>query len=81
MTFSYFSKDGEEGFPGNLIFKVKYEIFDDNSLRIDYYAKVLDKPTVIGITNHSYFNLKGAGNGEILEHNLQICADQITIVD
>jgi aldose 1-epimerase len=74
------SKDGEEGFPGNLIAHVRYSLSGNNELRIEYSATT-DKDTVINLTNHSYFNLAGAGNGDVLNHELSIDADQFTSAD
>ena len=74
------SPDGDQGFPGNLNFTVTYTLKADNTLRIDYRATT-DKPTVLNPTNHSYFNLKGAGDGNVLDHLLQIFADTITPTD
>ncbi len=76
----YLSKDGEEGYPGNLSTTVTYLITDKNELKIIYMAKT-DKPTVINLTHHSYFNLAGQGNGNILNHILMINADKFTVVD
>jgi aldose 1-epimerase len=78
VEFTYTSKDGEEGYPGNLTLTVRYTLTDDNTLTIDYSATT-DKKTVINVTNHSYFNL--AGSGTILDHDLEIEADQYTPVD
>jgi len=74
------SPDGDQGFPGKLDFTVTYTLKANNTLRLDYRATT-DKPTVLNITNHSYFNLKGAGNGDVLNHRLQIFADAITPTD
>ena len=75
----YISADGEEGYPGNLTFTVKYTV-EDNSLLIDYEA-VSDKDTLWNPTNHAYFNLDGEGTGDCRENILQINADEITPVD
>lgn len=80
ITLSLLSPDGDEGYPGNLQVTLAYELTDDNALNIHYEATT-DKPTVIGLTQHSYFNLKGAGNGTIKDHLLQINADFVTILD
>jgi aldose 1-epimerase len=80
VKLSYLSKDGEEGYPGNLSVVVTYTLTNDNELKIHYEAET-DKPTPVNLTHHSYFNLKGAGNGDILEHLLTIDADRFTPVD
>jgi aldose 1-epimerase len=80
VAFSYLSKDGEEGFPGNLKVKVTYTLKDSNELVIDYEAST-DKATPINVSQHSYFNLKGEGNGDILDHEIMINADKFTPVD
>ena len=80
VELSYLSKDGEEGYPGNLKVKVIYFLNNKNQLIITYKAKT-DKPTPINLSNHSYFNLKGAGNGTILNHYLTINADKYTEVN
>ena len=80
LELSYLSKDGEEGFPGNLKVNVIYTLTDANALQIEYSA-VSDKKTVVNLTNHSYFNLAGQSSGNILGHQLMIQADKFTPVD
>ncbi|MDR3703570.1 MAG: galactose mutarotase [Candidatus Sulfopaludibacter sp.] len=80
VELTFVSKDGEEGFPGTLTAKVVYTLTDANELKIEYSATT-DKPTVLNLTNHSYFNLAGAGVGNNLEHRVTILADHFTPVD
>jgi aldose 1-epimerase len=80
LELTYLSKDGEEGYPGNLKAVVVYHLTDANELRIEYSATT-DKDTVVNLTNHSYFNLKGAGNGAVMDHVLTIKASKFTPVD
>ncbi|HWJ92254.1 MAG TPA: aldose epimerase family protein [Flavisolibacter sp.] len=74
ISLSYFSKDGEEGYPGNLSVKVKYALAG-RELSIEYEATT-DQPTILNLTSHPFFNLNGQGNGTILQHVLQVHADR-----
>jgi oligosaccharide reducing-end xylanase len=80
LELSYLSPDGESGFPGNLHIKTIYALTEDNAIDIRYEA-ITDKPTVINVTNHSYFNLSGVPNSHILEHLILINADSFTPLD
>ena len=80
VEFSYFSPDGEEGFPGNLHASVRYVLTDEGSLAISYKATA-DQETPVNLTNHAYFNLSGAGADTILDHVLQIEASAYTPTD
>lgn len=80
LELRYLSPDGEEGYPGNLDIKVVYTLTEENALKIEYEAST-DKITPVNLTHHSYFNLKGAGEGNVRNHFLQINADTFTPVD
>lgn len=79
LTLTYFSKDMEEGFPGNLSVKVVYSLTDNDELKIEYTATT-DKPTVVNLSNHSYFNLTGAKEN-VLNHEVRIFADKYIPTD
>lgn len=80
LLLSYISKDGEEGYPGNLKVAVRYTLTDNDELKIEYDATT-DKATPVNLTNHSYFNLTGDAANTILDHTLMIAADNYTPVD
>ncbi len=80
VILRYLSKDGEEGYPGNLKVQVTYALTEENELIIRYQA-VTDKATPVNLTHHGYFNLKGAGEGDILGHEVTIEADRYCVVD
>ena len=80
LTLSYASPDGEEHFPGALKVTVTYTLQADNALRLDYRATT-DKPTVLNLTNHTYFNLKGHDQGDVLDHRLTVMSDTVNLAD
>jgi aldose 1-epimerase len=80
ITLSYTSKDGEEGYPGNLTVKVTYTLTKDNALKVEYHATT-DKATVCNVAHHSYFNLGGHASGDILGHEVEILAKNYTPTD
>jgi aldose 1-epimerase len=80
LKLHYLSKDGEEHYPGNLDVTVTYSLTDDNELKIEYLATT-DKATPVNLSNHSYFNLKGEGNGDILDHEVMLNAQKFTPVN
>ena len=80
LVLSYLSKDGEEGYPGNLSVEVMYSLGADNSLKIEYNATT-DKPTPVNLTNHCYFNLSAGNDSTILYHELMLKADKYTPVN
>jgi aldose 1-epimerase len=80
LKLTYKSVDGEEGYPGNLDVQVTYSLSEDNTFQIEYLAKT-DKPTVVNLTQHTYFNLGGHDSGDILNHQLQLNAPSYLPVD
>ena len=80
VVLSYTSKDGEEGYPGNLTAKITYTLTAQNELVVDYHATT-DKATPLNLTQHTYFNLAGDGNGDILGHDVLLNASHFTPVD
>jgi aldose 1-epimerase len=80
VELSYVSADGEEGFPGELTLKVVYSVTEENEFKLEYFAATT-KPTVLNLTNHAFFNLKGEGAGDVLDHVLWVKAELFTPTD
>lgn len=80
LMLRYLSLDGEEGFPGNLLCDISFSLTNNNELSIKYKAQT-DKPTIVNLTNHSYFNLEGNPNKSIINHLLKINGDYFTPID
>lgn len=80
VEMKYHAKDGEEGYPGNLNVTVTYRLYEENRLEVEYMATT-DKATPVNLTQHTYFNLKGEGNGDILGHEMMLNAKAFTPVD
>jgi aldose 1-epimerase len=80
LELTYLAKDGEEGFPGNLQVTAVYTLTNSNELKLTF-AATTDKPTICNLTHHSYFNLRGQGDGDILGHEVMIAASKTTPVD
>lgn len=80
FVLTYLSEDGEEGYPGNLAITIKIILTEKNELKFEYYAET-DKPTIVNLTQHSFFNLDGEGDGKILDHKLLINGSKIAEID
>src|SRR5205823_5863027 len=80
VDFTHTSPDGDEGYPGTLSMHVAYELTDANELLI-FFSATTDKPTVLNLTNHTYWNLAGAASGTILDHEMTLYADKYVPVD
>ncbi|XP_054787256.1 uncharacterized protein LOC129293361 isoform X1 [Prosopis cineraria] len=81
ITFKYHSKDGEEGYPGDITVTVTYTLTSKTTLRLDMEGVPKDKPTLLNLAQHTYWNLAGHSSGNILDHSIQIWANHITPVD
>ncbi|MFC4871848.1 aldose epimerase family protein [Negadavirga shengliensis] len=80
LAMKYISEDGHGGFPGTLTVYMTYSLTDDNEFKIEYEAET-DKPTIVNLTHHSFFNLNGHGEGDVLNHKMQLNADHYTPVN
>lgn len=80
LVLTYLSKDGAEGYPGNVACQITYTLTNKNELRLDYQATT-DKPTILNLTNHAYFNLKDGGQSSCLNHEVRIFAENFTPVN
>ena len=80
VAFRYDSPDGEEGYPGTLAARVTYSLTDSDELVMEYEA-TCDRPTIVNLTNHAYWNLAGAGAGDVLGHEVMLAAEQYLAVD
>ncbi len=80
VNFAYLSPDGDEGYPGTLKIRARYSLSEDNVLSFEYWAET-DKPTPINLTNHAYWNLAGAGSGDVLGHELMLNCPYYIVID
>src|SRR5438132_2756195 len=81
VQMTYVFKDGEEGYPGTVPLRVVYSVTDTNEFVVEYHATAVDKATVVNFTTHTFFNLAGQGQGDVLDHVAIINADNFTPID